>query len=38
MTKKQKRTLWRIIAAAVLLAAASLIPRQIFLTPTWMIS
>ena len=38
MTKKQKRTLWRIVAAAVLLAAASLIPRQIFLTPTWMIS
>ena len=38
MTNKQKKTLWRIIAAAVLLAAASLIPRQIFLTPTWMIS
>ena len=38
MTNKQKRTLWRIIAAAALLAAAGLIPRQIFLAPTWVIS
>ena len=37
MTKKQRRTLVRILAAAVLLVAASLIPQQIFLTPTWMI-
>ncbi len=37
MTRKQKRTLVRILAAAVLLIAASLIPQQIFLTPTWVI-
>lgn len=37
MTRKQKRTLVRILAAAFLLIAASLIPQQIFLTPTWVI-
>ncbi len=37
MTRKQKRTLVRILAAAVLLIAASLIPQQIFFTPTWVI-
>ena len=37
MTKKQRRTLVRILVAAVLLVAASLIPQQIFLTPMWTI-
>ena len=37
MTGKQKRNLRRILLAGVLLVAASLIPREIFLQPTWMI-
>lgn len=37
MTGKQKKNLIRILLTGVLLVAASLIPREIFLQPTWMI-
>lgn len=37
MTGKQKRNLGRILLAGALLVAASLVPREIFLQPTWMI-
>lgn len=37
MTGKQKKNLIRILLAGVLLVAASLIPREVFLQPTWMI-
>lgn len=37
MTRKQKRNLGRILLAGILLVAASLIPREIFLQPTWVI-